>query len=152
MALHPLLNVLGLYRTIDLERYVKEELGYTQLSISRKRLAEALNAYLNKVIIPHRKFGVKEAIHDVIKYRCNRHVIADFTYRTVLKRHRLRNKYPSLCIEDLDIGNIAWKFFGSTSRLSQVAMKDGQRIVVLAENITNLPGRVFPKVELNWKP
>lgn len=151
MALHPALGVLGLYRSLDLERYVKNELGYTRLRVSRARLAETLNLYLNKVIIPHDEFGVNMAIHDVIKYRCNRHVESGYVYRVVLKRHRLRTRYPTLNVEDLDINNIAWKRFGTTSSLGEVIMNDGQRITILTDDVSNLPGREFPKVRMMWK-
>lgn len=109
MALHPKLNLLGLYRTIDLERYVKEELGYTQLSISRKRLAEYLNRNLHMVPIIATKESLDNLIHYSIKERCSHGPKKKDGPIMLLGKHRVRRKYPSVQLEDIDRSKVVWK-------------------------------------------
>lgn len=109
MALHPELNSLGLYRSIDLERYVKKELGYTQLNISRKRLAEYLHRNLSLVFIVPSKDSLDNLIHYSIKERCSRGPKKKDGSIILLGRHKVRRKYPSIQLEDIDHSKVVWK-------------------------------------------
>ena len=147
MALHPLLNVLGLYRTIDLERYVKEELGYTQLSISRKRLAEYLHRNLSLVPIVHSKNSLDNLIHFSIKERCSRGPKKKDGLIMLLGKHKVRRKYPSIQLEDIDRGKVVWK-----TRQGQVCPKFTVRLntgeCLYVKGTTDYDA--IPGKHLNW--
>ena len=110
MALHPKLNLLGLQRTIDLERYCKDTLGYKRLAVSRKRLSERLNRELNYVPIPNSEDAVISAIHWSISQATARRRKVDRSLYFLPHRQVIKRNYRKAYLKDIPTESIVYKF------------------------------------------
>ena len=110
MALHPKLNLLGLHRSVDLERYCKDTLGYKRLAVSRKRLSERLNRELNYVPIPDSEDAVISAIHWSISQATARRRKVDRSWYFLPHRQVIKTIFRKVYLKDIPVESIVYKF------------------------------------------
>ena len=117
MAAPAVLERVGIYTPLQLERYVKDVLGYRDLALTRKQLCDHLNHVL-------RSFGKKDYS-----------ITPAFLAETLTAMIALRWPKPTVRYEDLDLSKVV-----AHSGDYQVGMSDGSWCWVKPTH-SDLPGR-----------
>ena len=139
MVLHPKLNLLGLERSVDLERYCKDILGYKRLTVSRKRLSERLNRELFYLPIPDDEGAVIQRIHWVIEQMVVEDRNANNGIRLSSGRTLIKIAFRKVYLKDIPVESIVYKF--KNGHKQNVRLDTGECVTYL-DNIdfNDVPG------------